>query len=173
MESANAKGSARLLHLSIAGSVLMHGEVFDPDLLQTLLHADGKTPLLLYPHTPDEQSLGMAPPPKLDIAPIADASAMRLVVLDGTWRKSRKMLYQNRLLQTLPRLQLTGMTASHYVIRKAHAPDQLSTLEACCHALGEIHGDSAAFAPLLSAFDQFVAHFQKTGGKLAGQANQA
>ena len=166
MESANAKGSARLLHLSIAGSVLAHGEVFDPDLLQAMLYADGKTPILLYPDTPGDHARGMPAPPSLDAGLVADVAALRLVVLDGTWRKSRKMLYQNPLLQTLPRLQLTGMADSHYLIRKAHAPDQLSTLEATCHALGQIHGNIAAFEALLSAFDDFVAHFQQTGGKL-------
>lgn len=173
MESANAKGSARLLHLSIAGSVLATGETFDPGLLQAMLYAEGKTPILLYPHTPGDQSRGMPAPLAPNAEAFADVAAVRLVVLDGTWRKSRKMLYQNPLLQALPRLQLTGMAESHYLIRKAHAPDQLSTLEATCHALGQIHGNIAAFEALLAAFDAFVAHFQQTGGKLAGQANQA
>ena len=35
-----------------------------------------------------------------------DPSRLRLIVLDGTWRKSRKMLYRNPLLQQLPRLSL-------------------------------------------------------------------
>jgi DTW domain-containing protein YfiP len=162
MEAANAKGSARLLHLSVAGSTLAQGEAFDPAQLDALLHADGKQPVLLYPDTP-----GSTP------AAPADADNVRLVVLDGTWRKSRKMLYQNPVLQALPRLPLTQMPASHYVIRKAHAPDQLSTLEATCYALGQLHGDAAAFLPLLDAFDRFVAHFQRTGGKLGTDTNQA
>ncbi len=172
MEVANAKGTARLLHLSVPGSVMEQGEAFDPEQLHALLHGGARVPLLLYPETPDERALGMAPAPVLDSRLLADPSTLRLVVLDGTWRKSRKMLYQNALLQALPRLPLTQMPASHYLIRKAHAPDQLSTLEAVCHALGQLHGDPAAFAPLLEAFDRFVAHFQLTGGKLAAPANR-
>jgi DTW domain-containing protein YfiP len=160
MEAANAKGSARLLHLSAANSVLAQGEAFDPAALQALLFGGARTPVLLYPAAP-----GAPPGPALP----ADPAALRLVVLDGTWRKSRKMLHQNPLLQALPRLALSGMPASHYLIRKAHAPNQLSTLEAACHALARLDR-AAGVQPLLDAFDAFVAHFQATGGRLAHAA---
>jgi DTW domain-containing protein YfiP len=78
-------------------------------------------------------------------------------VLDGTWRKSRKMLYQNPLLQQLPRLALRDMPASRYLIRKAHRSDQLSTLEATCTALMQLEGGVERFQPLLAAFHGFVA----------------
>ena len=146
LEVANAKGSARLLHLSLPGSRLVVGEVFDPQVLSGLLSAGGRKPLLLFPGT-----AGMAPDPAMLRTP----SALRLVVLDGTWRKSRKMLHLNPLLHDLPRLALRDMAPSRYRIRKAHAPDQLSTLEAACHALAQLEGD--AFQPVLAAFDGFVA----------------
>lgn len=148
LEVANAKNSARLLHLSVAGSVLEVGESFDETALARLLHAGGRTPVLLYPDTP-----GQASPPPVATGP----EGIRLVVLDATWRKSRKMLYLNTVLQALPRLALRDMPASNYRIRKAHAPDQLSTLEASVHALAQLDGDAARYAPLLSAFDGFVA----------------
>ena len=113
--------------------------------------------MLLYPDTPGDRSLGIAPPPALDPAILLDPAQLRLVVLDGTWRKSRKMLYQNPLLQQLPRLPLRDMPASHYLIRKAHAPDQLSTLEATCYALMQLEQDVPRFVPLITAFDGFVA----------------
>jgi DTW domain-containing protein YfiP len=163
MEVANAKGSARLLHLSVAGSVLATGEAFAPDALHALLYGGGRSPLLLYPDTPG------APAPAPDPALLDNQATLRLVVLDGTWRKSRKMLHQNPLLQTLPRLPLRQVPASHYLIRKAHAPDQLSTLEASCHALVQLDSE-ARVQPLLDAFEDFIAHFQATGGRLAGPA---
>ena len=49
------------------------------------------------------------------------------------------------------------MPASHYLIRKAHRPDQLSTLEATCAALAQLEGSAEQFQPLLTAFDGFVA----------------
>ena len=160
LEAGNAKGSARLLHLSLTGSVMMTGEVFEPSQLRALLsyRDDGTacTPVLLYPQTPHDAALGMPAAPALpDLAAIPSAS-LRLIVLDATWRKSRKMLYLNPLLQGLPRLALSAVPASHYRIRKAHAPDQLSTLEACCYALMQLEGDRPKFQPLLDAFDGFV-----------------
>lgn len=168
LEVHNAKGSARLLHLSLPNSRMLTGEQFAPDVLAGLLA--GKHNVLLYPDTPGDRSLGIAPPPALDPAILLDPTQLRLVVLDATWRKSRKMLHQNPMLQALPRLALTRMPASHYLIRKAHAPDQLSTLEASCHALAQLDG-AAGFQPVLDAFDDFVATFQATGGRLALKDN--
>ena len=159
LEVHNAKGSARLLHLSLPNSRMLTGEQFAPDTLATML-ADKYT-VLLYPETPGDRSLGIAPPPALDPAILRDParllSQLRLVVLDATWRKSRKMLYLNPQLQQLPRLPLRDTPASHYLIRKAHAPDQLSTLEATCYALMQLEQDASRFVPLITAFDGFVA----------------
>ena len=149
LEVGNAKNSGRLLHLSVAGSELAVGEAFDADALDGLLHAGGRTPVLLYPHTPDDPSLPLP-------FPALPASSLRLVVLDATWRKSRKMLYLNPALQKLPRLALTDVAPSNYRIRKAHAPHQLSSLEAAAQALGQLEGDGARYGALLDAFDGFV-----------------
>jgi DTW domain-containing protein YfiP len=148
LEVANAKNSARLLHLCVAGSVLAVGESFDQAALDALLHADGRRPVLLYPETAGVLAVpaGSLPPP----------DALRLVVLDATWRKSRKMLHLNPALQGLPRLALQDMPASTYRIRKAHAPDQLSTLEAAAYALGQLGSSMAAVAPLFDTFEGFV-----------------
>ena len=152
MEVTNAKGSARLLHLCLPGSRLVVGEAFEPAQLQVLLA--GKNNLLLYP---DANGVSLSlPPPVLPCAAAAPASGLRLVVLDATWRKSRKMLFQNPLLQLLPRLALRDAPPSRYLIRKAHAPDQLSTLEATCYALMQLE-PSARMQPLITAFDAFVA----------------
>lgn len=166
LEVDQAKGSARLLHLSLPHSRLVTGDVFAEAALQALLtaplHAQtgAQAPrhaILLYPDTPQDPALGLPAPPLLPPAWLQDPTQLRLVVLDGTWRKSRKMLYQNPLLQGLPRLSLRDMPASHYLIRKAHRPDQLSTLEATCAALAQLDGGSAPLAPMLAAFDGFVA----------------
>src|ERR1700752_948967 len=45
-EVREAKGSARLLHLCLSGSLLVTGETFDTDALAALLHAGGRTPVL-------------------------------------------------------------------------------------------------------------------------------
>ncbi len=153
MEVHNAKNSGRLLHLCLPGSAIAVGEAFDEAALAALL-ARAPRAVLLYPDTPDGAP-GQAPPP-FDPAWMRAPDQLLLVALDATWRKSRKMLYVNPLLQRLPRLPLRDMPASQYRIRKAHAPDQLSTLEAVAHALGAIEGDHQRYAPVMAAFDGFV-----------------
>lgn len=147
-EVREAKGSARLLHLSLGRSRLEIGERFDEPRLRAWLA--GATPILLYPTPPQ-----MAPPPPLVLP--EDPRSVRLVVLDATWRKSLKMLFLNPLLQGLPRLALEQPPPSRYAIRKARRPGQLSTLEAACHALAQIERDAMRYRPLLAAFDAFVA----------------
>ncbi|MES3025558.1 MAG: tRNA-uridine aminocarboxypropyltransferase [Pseudomonadota bacterium] len=167
LELAQAKGSARLLHMCLPGSVLVTGEAFAPAQLAALLGAGGRVPVLLYPDTPDAKALGLPAPPALEPALLRTPARLRLVVLDGTWRKSRKMLYLNPLLQQLPRLALTQVPASRYGIRKAHRPDQLSTLEASCYALMQVECDEARFAPVIAAFDAFVARQARHQGGAA------
>ena len=172
LEVHNPKGSARLLHLSLPGSRLVTGETF-ADLPALLtgpflpddLAAGPRQPVLLYPQAPQGLTAGMAQgiapgsaaPEPLALDSGRDPARLRLVVLDGTWRKSRKMLHCNPLLLQLPRLSLKNMPASKYLVRTAHRADQLSTLEATCAALAQLQGGSARFAPLLTAFDSFVA----------------
>lgn len=158
MEAGHAKGSARLLHLCLPGSRIEVGEQFDEAALAAMLGRDGRRPVLLYPDTPGDRSLGIAAPPPYcgTLAP----GQVRLVVLDATWRKSRKMLYLNQALQALPRMPLRGTPPSHYLIRKAHAPDQLSTLEAVCYALARLEGDDHRYDGVIAAFDGFVAQQQ-------------
>ena len=154
LEVANAKGTARLLHLCLPHSTLVVGETFDAATLRPLLA--GKHNVLLYPDHDSDQAAGLPAPPACDPVLLMQTDSLRLVVLDGTWRKSRKMLYLNPLLQQLPRLPLRDTPPSHYAIRKAHRPDQLSTLEASCYALMQLEPDGARFGALIGALDGMV-----------------
>ncbi len=148
LEVNNPKGTARLLHMSLPRSRLVTGEVFDESLFA------GDKHVLLYPDTPQA---GLPAVESLSPADIANRSGgLCLVVLDGTWRKSLKMLHLNPALQRMPRLSLKDLPASNYRIRKARLPHQLSTLEAVCAALAQLEGDVEKFQPLLDAFDGFV-----------------
>ena len=147
-EADEAKGSARLLRLSLAHCRVVVGEAFAPETLRELLDGDVSGAALLYP---PETSGGVA-------VELPASRPTRLVVLDGTWRKSLRMLYANPLLQSLPRWSVAPADAARYAaMRRARRPDQLSTLEATCAALARIEGTTTRYAPLLDAFDRFVA----------------
>ena len=154
LETQNAKNTARLLHMSLHNSETFEGEQFADGFLATLLSRESKTNLLLYPPTPAEDSLQLLAPAPLPALPPPEQ--IRLIVIDGTWRKSRKMLYLNPPLQGLPRVSLADCPPSAYAIRKAQKDNQLSTLEASCYALQQLEHSRVDYAPLLAAFEGFV-----------------
>jgi len=161
LEVHEVKNSARLLHLCLKNSRIEVGESFGSDFF-TRLQTDQYYDLLLYPDTPEEKSLGIASPPELDSCRLnidqnqKPNKTIRLWILDATWRKSRKMLYLNPVLQAMPRLSLQDCPPSLYTIRKAHSENQLSTLEASCYALQKLEANKVDYSPVLSAFAAFV-----------------
>ena len=146
----HAKGSARLLQLSLSDCSCRMGEWFDP---QELLGDAIAHTALLYP----------AAAPTADRAPptLGETAVRRLVVLDGTWRQSRSLLRLNPWLVKLPRFTLAQPPPSLYLIRKPQAPDQRSTLEATCMALSELEARPERYAPLLQAFEGWIGEAQR------------
>lgn len=136
-EAGHAKNTAAFLTLGLQSARRLRGEVFD---------ATWAVPgtVLLYPGGGD--AAAEAPP----------GGIRRLILLDGSWRQSRRLLTHNPWLAALPRLSLPEQV-SRYTIRRAHRPGQLSTLEAGLHALARLEGDPHRFQPLWAAFDRFVA----------------
>lgn len=128
----------------------MVGEVFDQLALTST-----KQSILLYPITTEDFSLGIAAPPELSTSVFADLTNTRLIIIDGTWRKSRKILCKNQYLQILPRLVLEDLPVPAYTIRKARKPHQLSTLEATCAALAQLEQSTQKFAAITQSFTAF------------------
>jgi DTW domain-containing protein YfiP len=157
-EVKEAKNTAGLLALCLKNSQIYIGETFSKAFFQEQ-QTQGYKDILLYPDTPDEQSMGLISPENFDPIYLEthNLSNLRLWVLDATWRKSRKMLYLNPSLQAMPRLSLHDCPPSIYKIRKAHSENQLSTLEASCYALRQLEHNAVDYAPILSAFAAFVA----------------
>lgn len=149
LEQQQAKGTAKLLALSLRRCRLMVGERFDGEQLRAALQApapDGRAlqPVLLYPASGDEP---------LYLPGAKTEPGLRLVVIDGTWRKSRKMLALNPALQALPRLTLQDAPPSRYAIRRAESAGQRSTLEATLLALERLEGHPRRYEPLWQAMD--------------------
>ncbi|WP_339487956.1 tRNA-uridine aminocarboxypropyltransferase [Pseudomonas sp. EL_65y_Pfl2_R95] len=144
-EVKHALNTARLLALGLQSAELWVGEHFE-QLAEYLAQPDYRSYLLF----PGEAALSLA-----DAREVADGKPVRLVVPDGTWRKARKLLYLNPVLEGLPRVTLPAGQASRYRLRKAPAPGALSTIEAVTAALQLLEPEQS-FAALLRPFDALI-----------------
>ncbi|WP_336297535.1 tRNA-uridine aminocarboxypropyltransferase [Gilvimarinus xylanilyticus] len=141
-EGGHPKNTGELLHRSLRNSELQVGESFTPASLGACLD----NAVLLYPGETEEQLEKLTPPEQ----------PSTLIILDATWRKSRKMLHLNPQLARLPRVSLTDPRTSTYRIRSAEHQHQLSTLEASCYALQQLEQNPDRYQPLLDAFAQYM-----------------
>ncbi|PRB80484.1 tRNA-uridine aminocarboxypropyltransferase [Pseudomonas sp. MYb185] len=105
-------------------------------------------------------------------APGEDLRPRRLVLLDGTWRKARKLLYLNPVLQGLPQVSLPAGLSSRYRLRKAPMAEGLSTIEAGMHALQVIEPQTD-FSALLRPFDALIEGQIQAMGQAVYQRNHA
>ena len=103
--------------------------------------------LLIYPG-PESRAVA-----ELDTQEVV---ARPLVLLDASWRKSRRMLLSSPWLQALPRMSFNLQTPSRYRIRKEPAPNYCSTLEALCVVLGTLEQNQHKYAPLLATMDVMI-----------------
>ena len=153
-EQDQAKGSLPLLRLSLRRCRCEVGEHFDAAQLAAWI-GDPAAASLLYPAQADQ---GRSCAAHADAAAkSADAAVSRLVVLDGSWRNTRKLLHLNPCLHRLRRWALVDPPPSRYTIRRAQRADQRSTLEAVCLALDRLENRPGLCRPLLAAFDGWVA----------------
>ncbi len=137
--------SAWLTRLALVNAELHRGVTFagNPRVLEL---ASSPGAAVLYPGegAAPATSLAGRPPPVL-------------VVLDGTWGQSEKMMDANPFLATLPRVRVDPPQPSGYRdLRKEPAPHCLSTLEAVAYALGDLESDVARFEPMRRAFRLMV-----------------
>jgi DTW domain-containing protein YfiP len=172
-EQHEAKGTAQLLHLAVAGSRLLVGAAWpQPVAAQSGVGSAASSAaqsgltgrsVLLYPPTPGVPAL--PEPPPLPAEALTDPAGLQLVLLDATWRKSLRVLHDSPWLQGLPRLALAAPPASRYAIRRARGEGQRSSFEAGALALAQL---GQPVAPLWLLFDAFVRGQQALAS--AGQA---
>ena len=94
----------------------------------------------------------------------ADNRYQQLIVIDATWRKSKKILFEQPILQQLPRINLTGNLHSNYKIRTSKLENSLSTIESIVSGM-EILEPQQNFQPLLSPFNRMIALQQSLEAK--------
>lgn len=148
LESSHVKNTAWLAHCCLNNSRFEIGEIFDPNLLEGWL---GHQSVLLYPSTEDFDG------EFISVEQFSKQTVInQLVILDGTWKKTRKMLFVNPMLASLPRIQLRPSATSQYAIRKQKNSVSLSTLEAVQQLLVQLESDPQKYQPLSIALQALV-----------------
>lgn len=141
-------GTARILLLSLPNSRLFVGEDFSDNqaLLELINDLDYQT-LVLYPTA--HSSLVAQ-----NKAVFSD-KPLRVILIDGTWKKAYRMWNTNQWLHRIPQVHLPESLQGDYKIRKAPKDNALSTVEAGYHLLSLLQ-PQLDFRPLLVAFEQMI-----------------
>jgi len=164
-EVKHAKGTAKIVELSLTNSEIMVGEDFSADEGFNALFngsAKGQQVMLLYPQdnamTPHELKQQFEQPFKQadGTDKVKNLADVTIIVLDGSWKKAYKLYCLNRQLQTLPCIGINPSEQTNYRIRKSSRSDSLSTVEACYQLLTELEGENISFEPLLASFNFMV-----------------
>ncbi len=143
-EQKHALNTGRLAALGLQKAELWVGEQF-PELEAAISAAASAFLLFTGPDAQAPQAWGFG----------SGASPGLLIVPDGTWRKARKILYANPVLNTLPRLSLPAGEPSRYRLRQTREPAAVSTIEAIVRTLAVLEPDQN-FQPVLRPFDVLV-----------------
>lgn len=141
-----AIGTARMASLCLTNAQLLVGVDFEGSTeLQAALQNPAAPPILLYP---GEASIDIAkhPPP----------GPVTLVVVDGTWSQTKKLVRRNPLLSSLPRYAFVPPRPSEYRIRREPHETCVATIEALVHTLTALEGDGARFDQMLAPFRAMI-----------------
>ena len=140
-ESFKSTGTARIAALALQNlRILSFGENSEP--ARTELPAEmGPGTHLLFP---TEES-----------APWDGSAVTRLVVLDGTWRQTRRMFSKLTSMHSAPRLALPEKATKVLRLRDSKFEAGRSTLEAIAEAIALLEGEAVA-APLHALHAHYV-----------------
>ena len=142
--------TGRIVKLGVAGCRVIVGEDFsNNDELNEILDKAGDQAWLLYP---GQQSSS----PREILNDSASDSKPLVVILDATWKKSRKMLHLCPRLQQLPRVSLPESSVSRYRIRKVPGDGFIATVEATVALLAEVEHSPASCQQMLDTFEHMV-----------------
>lgn len=141
-------GTARILDLSLANSMRLVGEDFSQHAqLNALLSEPDVDHYVLYPSDVSRCAS--------ELSTLSPAKKIRIILLDGTWKKAYKMWQLSGNLHALPSVHLPKDLVGNYRIRKAPNENSLSTVEAGYHILSLLES-TRNFQPLMTAFEQMI-----------------
>lgn len=139
-------GTARMASLCLPNSELHVGVHWRGSVALARALSDPARPAaLLYPG-----------PGAIDVVANPPRSPVTLVVVDGTWSQTKKVVRENPELAALPRFAFTPPSPSEYRIRKEPDLAYVSTIEALVLVLGALEGDPERFLALLAPFRAMV-----------------
>jgi DTW domain-containing protein YfiP len=141
-----AIGTARMASLCLPNAELHVGVKWhDSPALARALSDPARPAALLYPGDG-----------AIDVVASPPAGPVTLIVVDGTWWQTKKVVRENPELARLPRFAFTPPAPSEYRIRKEPQDDYVSTIEALVHVLGALEGDPERFHALLLPFRAMI-----------------
>lgn len=147
-EARKSTGTARVAALALPNLTLVDF-TDDPEASNAALPTlDSAQDWVLYPD---------------DAAQVPQAPPRTLVVVDGTWRQTRKMLKKLPKLDGLPRLKLGGAPPKALRLRGTSLEEGRSTLEALADALAVL-GEADAAVGLHALHTRFVERVLKARG---------
>lgn len=149
-------GTCKIVENCLSACSIFVGETFETnEAFQDLLNQSAFQTFLVFPSEED---------PAMTINLRTQAVAMengiapqniRLLFIDGTWRKAKKIFYANPFLQALPRVSFRQVKSSEYQIRRSSVKDSLSLVEACYYSLSALD-KKTHYEPLMTAFRLMV-----------------
>lgn len=104
-----------------------------------------------------------------------NANWTHLILLDGSWKKAKKIFFSSEILHSLPRLTIKTEMKSAYRIRQSSLEHSLSTLEAATTALSFLEPEldcgslKSAFIKMIDfqiekmGIDVYERNYQKKG----------
>lgn len=159
-EARHPLNTARLAVLGLERAELLIGEEF-PEL-EARIRVESQATLLF----PDDANA-----PETSAGRDNSIQTSLLIVPDGTWRKARRIVRLNPVLQELPRLALPPGEPSAYRVRRATEPGAVATIEAIERALSILEPEQD-FQPILRPFEAMVskqiASMKAAGAREAG-----
>ncbi len=139
-------GTARMASLCLPNSEIHVG-----------VHWRGSTALARALSDPSRPAVLLYPGEgAIDVVRDPPKGPVTLVVVDGTWWQTKKVVRENPELAALPRYAFTPPSPSEYRIRREPNETCVSTIEALVHVLGALEGDGERFRALLAPFRAMV-----------------
>lgn len=173
-----SKGTLPLLSGSLSHCQVLIGEDFTTnEQLNQLLEQYQDNIYLLYPSDDAIELTSLTASGLCDhvqMEPLENKDKRCIILLDGTWKKAYRIYMLSKNLHNIVHVRLPTDLPARYLIRKTLKKNALSTLEACCYALGLLEDNTEKYKYLLEQFvqfNQFQLSFRPDKGEVAQSPN--